>query len=381
MAEENQIVSYLLGPEFMVKLDDVDPDPSPDEPRIEYKPEKLDEVVAGMKLTGTASDSIKLRKHPDAKRGYKWQRLAGGYRFAAARILGLEELPAKEYMGTPLQAAIYAASDNVNRSGHSTYELAQLFAKTKAKHKLETKQLIELLRDNGFSAKYTEDYVNNLIRGYMKLCDTVSQAWREDRGVSTNMINWLVTYPKKEQEELWTRILVAGKWETVKAEEEAKGTRKKKGPKHDRVILGSSYVHDAISAVSSSPLPKEAKNIAVAVLNWVLGGAQKHIKIGNESITIGKQADLFGVPHKMGETFAKVSKVPVVSVAGKMVTQAEWGVLTPAQRLNWPSMTARNMEVFILRARKALKKRAPKPVSRAELLRKHPAKSEKKARK
>ena len=272
---ENQNVAALLGPEFIVSLDTIDPVSSPDEPREEYKPEKVVEIAVAMKLTGTSSDTIKVRKHPNAKSGYKWQRLAGGYRIAAAELLqtGVEpltwlymsgqekaalpkvveqwkQLPAKEYLGTPLQAAIYAAGDNINRSGHSTYEIAQLLAKTKAKYKLDTKQLIALLTENGFSAKYTEDYVNNLIRGYMKLCDTISQAWREDRGVSTNMINWIVMYPKKEQEELWTRILVAGKWETVKAEEDAKGTRKKRAPKHDRVVLGSSYVHDAISAVS-----------------------------------------------------------------------------------------------------------------------------------
>ena len=66
---------------------------------------------------------------------------------------------------------------------------------------------------------------------------------------------------------------------------------------------------------------------------------------------------------------------------GRMVTQAEWEALTPAQRVNWAGMNNRNRDVLIGRARLALKKSSPKPISRAELLRKHPAKSAKKARK
>ncbi len=269
----------LLGPTFRVKLTEIDPSDPPHEPRVTI--EEIDELAAGMKETGRASDTIKLRKHPTEGGPYAWARLAGKRRILAARKLGWEELDAQEYLGSDEQAAFYAAGDNLGRKAHTTFETARYLSELSGAFKYKPAALTAQLKAHGYGAQFSEKYVDNLIRAHKKLAPVLLDLWsKQSPLLTTDLINWLVSMEPAAQMEIWTRVAMGENWRDIKERMAQKGPSEIKVKQGSRILAKPIDVEAASKAIKLSPLGSVAQEAALAVLAWIMSPRTTPLKIG-----------------------------------------------------------------------------------------------------
>lgn len=109
--------------------------PNPYQPRIEFDPEKIDELAESIRIHGLI-EPIVVRKHPSLEGHY--QIVVGERRVRAHKVLGLTEIPSILSECTDEEMATIALAENVARADLSDFEISQALLAMRSRYEQVT---------------------------------------------------------------------------------------------------------------------------------------------------------------------------------------------------------------------------------------------------
>jgi ParB family chromosome partitioning protein len=161
-------------------------DPNPLQPRIEFKPEELEELAASIKAQGLLQP---VTVRPAAKGRYEL--VAGERRFRAMRNLGRMTIPAIVREVDDRQLLELALVENVMRSDLNEIEVAEGLRELQSRHDYTAAQLAEVIGRS-------RPAVSNTLR-LLELPATVRELVRSGQ-LSAGHGRAVLSFPEKERE-------------------------------------------------------------------------------------------------------------------------------------------------------------------------------------
>jgi hypothetical protein len=273
----------LVGPTFLVRLAEIDPDDLLN-PRIHFR--GIEELAKGQKNADTGG-GIVVVKHRQPKSGFKWELAAGGRSFRARRANGTVECEAREFTGTEKQLHIFTGTSNLAREDLTSYEKAAYFAGLKKKFKLDVKGVHAEVTSGGAHISYSQ--VANLLSAFEELIIDIREAWKNEDGrdvkVTDRFIFWVRTLPKEAQQRVWEKIGDGEKWESVKSELESSGelggAKKKRGKKKSGGSSAPAVNIRQVRAVVEHARISEDNRHAMLRLIRFLTGESRQLQVGD----------------------------------------------------------------------------------------------------
>lgn len=204
-AREDERMSKLIEiPLEKVKRDE-------DQPRKEFSEEGIKALSRSIKINGVLQPIVVT------KEGNEYKIVAGERRYRAAKLAGLETIPAIVRTLDAQNRLELSIIENAQREDLNAIELATAYAKLKTQFNLGTREIAERIGKS-------ESSVVNTLR-LLNLPDFVKKAMIENN-LSEGVVRPLITVDKTTAEYLLMKI-IEEEWPARRVEEYIKGTKKK----------------------------------------------------------------------------------------------------------------------------------------------------------
>lgn len=142
--------------------------PGPEQPRSIFDEERLAELAHSIKTNGLLQP-ITVQKHPDGK----YRIIAGERRWRAAKLAGLDAIPALIRTVEDSQRLELALIENIQREDLNALEIAAAFERLSTEHHLSHEQIADRTGKD-------RSTVTNLLR-LLRLSDEVKEALRHNQ--------------------------------------------------------------------------------------------------------------------------------------------------------------------------------------------------------
>ena len=210
-----------------------------DQPRKDFNPEALDSLAASIKVSGVLQPIVVVH----ASSGY--QIVAGERRFRAAKLAGLDKIPAIVRTLDAQNRLELSVVENAQREDLNAIELATAYAKLQSQFNLSPKEI-------GARIGKSESGIKNTLR-LLELPDFVKKAAVE-HNLSEAIIRPLIPLEESEIAKILPRIIDEG-WTVKKLEE----FLKTKEPKSSAAAVKASLNFDREQAFSKKFGAKKVK--------------------------------------------------------------------------------------------------------------------------
>ncbi len=189
--------------------------PNPKQPRQNFDTETIQELAESIKRHGVIQPIV-VKKLSD---GY--QIIAGERRYRAAKLAGLDEIPAVITEADELKSLEIALIENLQRKDLSPLEVAKAIKQLIEEFSLTQEEIAEHLG-------WSRPAVANKLR-LLNLAPSVQQLIEEGK-LTEGHARVLASLPQREQA-LFSRMIITKGWSVRKTEEEIKKHKEKKKQK------------------------------------------------------------------------------------------------------------------------------------------------------
>jgi len=288
-AVESRIPERLLGPTFLAKMAEVDPDDLLN-PRAIFS--GIEALAKGQKNADTGGNIV-LYKHRTPKAGFKWELAAGGRSFKARRINGTVEFEAREFIGAWKELRFYTGTSNLGRQDMTSYEKAAWFHGMKKEFKFTNEQLHNELTNRGVHISLS--HVANLVAAYEKLIPQIREAWKnqatggENIAVPDSFVFFVYSKEPELQLKIWERVNDGERWEAVRAELSDTGTvggkksgKAKRGKKSNEPTVNVRQLRAIIEAAAISD---ESRQNCLRLIRFITG-EDKTLRIDGRMLAV-----------------------------------------------------------------------------------------------
>ena len=221
-----------------------------EQPRKDFDPDALDELAASIKEHGVLSPIVV------AKIDGNYMIVAGERRYRAAKIAGLEKIPAIVRTPDAQSKLELSIIENAQREDLNAIELATAYAKLKNQFNLTNEDIAKRVGKRKIS-------IDNTLR-LLNLPDEAKKAMREHR-LSEGVMRPLINADEKLIKEILPKIIEEG-WSVRKVEQFMAGKKKKSSAramksdsiKKQEVALSEKYASNV--RISSTKITFSCKN-------------------------------------------------------------------------------------------------------------------------
>ena len=221
-----------------------------EQPRKDFDPDALDELAASIKEHGVLSPIVV------AKIDGNYMIVAGERRYRAAKIAGLEKIPAIVRTPDAQSKLELSIIENAQREDLNAIELATAYAKLKNQFNLTNDDIAKRVGKRKIS-------IDNTLR-LLNLPDEAKKAMREHR-LSEGVMRPLINADEKLIKEVLPKIISEG-WSVRKVEQFMAGKKKKSSAramksdsiKKQEVVLSEKYASNV--RISSTKITFSCKN-------------------------------------------------------------------------------------------------------------------------
>ena len=221
-----------------------------EQPRKDFDPDALDELAASIKEHGVLSPIVV------AKIDGNYMIVAGERRYRAAKIAGLEKIPAIVRTPDAQSKLELSIIENAQREDLNAIELATAYAKLKNQFNLTNDDIAKRVGKRKIS-------IDNTLR-LLNLPDEAKKAMREHR-LSEGVMRPLINADEKLIKEILPKIIEEG-WSVRKVEQFMAGKKKKSSAramksdsiKKQEVALSEKYASNV--RISSTKITFSCKN-------------------------------------------------------------------------------------------------------------------------
>ena len=239
-----------------------------EQPRKDFDPDALDELAASIKEHGVLSPIVV------AKIDGNYMIVAGERRYRAAKIAGLEKIPAIVRTPDAQNKLELSIIENAQREDLNAIELATAYAKLKNQFNLTNDDIAKRVGKRKIS-------IDNTLR-LLNLPDEAKKAMREHR-LSEGVMRPLINADEKLIKEVLPKIISEG-WSVRKVEQFMAGKKKKSSAramksdsiKKQEVVLSEKYASNVrISSTKITFSCKNEKELNALLKKLSCGMAQK----------------------------------------------------------------------------------------------------------
>lgn len=176
----------------VIPIEDISPNPY--QPRLDFKPEELEELAQSIKLNGLIQPIIVRQSSV-----FGYELIAGERRLKASKLAGLSEIPAIIKTISDQKSMQLAIIENLQRSDLNPIEEAKAYKQLLEKNQMTHEELAQFMGKS-------RPYITNCLR-LLNLPPSLSRAV-EEGSLSQGHARLLLTLKSKEEQEQWyQRIL------------------------------------------------------------------------------------------------------------------------------------------------------------------------------